>query len=257
MDSPVRGWSSGMLTRLGFAVAVHARPDVLLVDEVLAVGDERFQGRSFAAVAELRAQGVATVFVSHNLGLVKRVADRVLVLERGRVVAIEPPDRAVGLYVAGLGRAGGAERARLIERARVARYGGGEAAIESLRLTDAAGVERVAVVHGGALRIEVEYTARAPVPEARLSVALFRAADSLVAYAVNTAMDGLRFELETKGRAAITFPRVTLLPGRYEVTVTLRRGEEVLDQHDRTIGFDVVGERPDLGVAWLEHEWDV
>ncbi|HLW16275.1 MAG TPA: ABC transporter ATP-binding protein [Actinomycetota bacterium] len=83
IDTPVKFYSSGMLVRLGFSVAIAARPDVLLVDEVLAVGDLPFQIKCFERIAEIRASGTSTVVVSHNLNAVRRLCSRVMVIDRG------------------------------------------------------------------------------------------------------------------------------------------------------------------------------
>jgi ABC-2 type transport system ATP-binding protein len=98
MDVPLRSYSSGMLARLGFAVATLVRPDVLVVDEVLAVGDESFQARSQQRIGELLADGTAVVLVSHALDTVRRHADEALWLDRGRVVASGDPDDVVDSY---------------------------------------------------------------------------------------------------------------------------------------------------------------
>ena len=98
LDVPIKLYSSGMQARLGFSVAVHSKPDVLLVDEALAVGDERFQLRCFERIRDLRNSGTTIVFVSHALRQVREVCDRVLWLDHGVVVAEGEPDRITEQY---------------------------------------------------------------------------------------------------------------------------------------------------------------
>jgi ABC-type polysaccharide/polyol phosphate transport system ATPase subunit len=98
LDTPVKFYSSGMFLRLAFAVAIHLEPDVLLVDEVLAVGDLAFQLKCFERMAELQAAGTTIVVVTHNLGMLRRLCDRAIVLERGRMVFAGDVDEAVGAY---------------------------------------------------------------------------------------------------------------------------------------------------------------
>ncbi len=86
MDTPLHGWNDGAKLRLGFSIAVHIDPDILLVDEVLAVGDESFQNKCYRLIADLQAQGKTIVFVSHDLPVVERVANRVLWLNKGDIV---------------------------------------------------------------------------------------------------------------------------------------------------------------------------
>ena len=98
IESPLRTYSSGMIARLGFSVAVHLDPDILLVDEVLAVGDASFQAKCFERIDRFRASGVTIVFVSHDLRSVARISDRVALLEHGRLVQIGEPDRVIPAY---------------------------------------------------------------------------------------------------------------------------------------------------------------
>jgi ABC-type polysaccharide/polyol phosphate transport system ATPase subunit len=103
MDTPIAKYSSGMLTRLGFAVAVHTDPDILLVDEVLAVGDERFQRKCLNKFLEFRKAGKTVIFVSHDLGLISNICDEAVLLNRGKIVSSGPIDNAMGCYLQMLG----------------------------------------------------------------------------------------------------------------------------------------------------------
>lgn len=102
-DQPLRTFSSGMLARLGFAMAVHTDPDVLLVDEVLSVGDAEFQERCLRRVAELHREGVTIVFVSHDLEVVTAICDRVAWLEEGHLAALGPAQEVVDRYLEKVG----------------------------------------------------------------------------------------------------------------------------------------------------------
>jgi ABC-type polysaccharide/polyol phosphate transport system ATPase subunit len=98
LDTPVKFYSSGMFLRLAFSVAIHLHPDVLLVDEVLAVGDLAFQLKCFERMQELQHEGTTIVVVTHNLGMLRRMCDRAVVLDRGRMVYSGDVDHAVGEY---------------------------------------------------------------------------------------------------------------------------------------------------------------
>lgn len=104
IDEPIRVYSSGMLARLGFAVAVHLEPEILLVDESLAVGDAKFQQKCIAKISELHRQGVTTVLVSHDLDSVSRLCQRALVLEAHRIAFAGPVDDAIRFYKARVGQ---------------------------------------------------------------------------------------------------------------------------------------------------------
>jgi ABC-type polysaccharide/polyol phosphate transport system ATPase subunit len=100
LDRPLRMYSSGMIARLGFSVAVHMDPDILLIDEVLAVGDEPFQHKCLERMKQFHARGVTMVFVSHQLDQIRKVADRVARLDHGRVSAPGVAEQVVAAYEA-------------------------------------------------------------------------------------------------------------------------------------------------------------
>jgi homopolymeric O-antigen transport system ATP-binding protein len=111
MDVPVRSFSSGMVARLGFAIATWARPDILIVDEVLSVGDERFQARSMERIDQLLREGASVMFVSHGLDDIREAAETVLWLDHGRTVMLGEPDEVVDAYVAAQHAPGAAQGA--------------------------------------------------------------------------------------------------------------------------------------------------
>jgi lipopolysaccharide transport system ATP-binding protein len=98
LDTPVKHYSSGMYVRLGFAIAAHLEPDILLVDEVLAVGDAEFQARCMQRIEELKRRGTTMMLVSHDLGAVEQLSDRAVLIDAGRVVATGPAPEIIGTY---------------------------------------------------------------------------------------------------------------------------------------------------------------
>jgi lipopolysaccharide transport system ATP-binding protein len=104
IDQPLKTYSSGMLVRLAFSVAIHVQPDILLVDEVLAVGDEEFQKKCLDRIALLRRNGVTIVFVSHNLQIVAAMCDRAAYMSNGRLLGIGTPAEMIALYKADMAR---------------------------------------------------------------------------------------------------------------------------------------------------------
>ncbi|MCH8066661.1 MAG: ABC transporter ATP-binding protein, partial [Chloroflexi bacterium] len=99
IEQPMRTYSSGMFVRLGFAVAVHVRPEILLIDEVLAVGDAEFQSKCFGHVERLRKDGVTVIIASHDLPSIQRYTDRVVLLDHGRVALEGPPAKVLHEYL--------------------------------------------------------------------------------------------------------------------------------------------------------------
>jgi len=98
IDQPLKTFSSGMLSRLGFAIAVQVKPDIVLIDEVLSVGDANFQKKCLRRIDDLRNNGVTIVFVSHNLDVVESVCDRVVWIDKGQIIAIGPSKDVVAAY---------------------------------------------------------------------------------------------------------------------------------------------------------------
>jgi ABC-type polysaccharide/polyol phosphate transport system ATPase subunit len=103
LDAPVRTYSSGMLVRLGFAVAVHTDPEIVIIDEALAVGDEAFQEKCYAKIGEFQREGRTIAFVSHDMSAVRRVAHRAVWLTKGRIAADGPAETAIAAYHAAMG----------------------------------------------------------------------------------------------------------------------------------------------------------
>ena len=98
IDSPLRTYSTGMVVRLGFSIAMHLEPDILLVDEVLAVGDARFRQKCLERMEGFRARNTTMVFVSHDVGTVARISDQVALLESGRLIDVGKPSRIIDEY---------------------------------------------------------------------------------------------------------------------------------------------------------------
>ncbi|HWB70989.1 MAG TPA: ABC transporter ATP-binding protein [Egibacteraceae bacterium] len=159
IDTPVRNYSSGMYVRLGFAIAVHVDPDILLVDEVLSVGDSAFQEKSLARMRSFKERGKTVVLVSHDLAAVRSLCDRVVVLHHGRVAFDGPSEQALGHYarLMAAGRGGPAAS----ESVAAAPGGDGRARVTDVRL-DVPGHDPAQPVPSGAkARLEVEVTAAA------------------------------------------------------------------------------------------------
>ncbi len=98
IDAPLRTYSSGMVARLGFSVAVHVEPEILLIDEVLAVGDERFQKKCFERMKDFRLRQTTMIFVGHDMASVAKISDRVALLEHGQLVAVGETSQVIGVY---------------------------------------------------------------------------------------------------------------------------------------------------------------
>ncbi len=213
IDHPVKTYSSGMYVRLGFAVAVAVEPDVLVVDEILAVGDEAFAHRCLDRIARLQRRGTAILLVSHDLGLVEQLAQRALYLRSGSAVVTGSAAAAVARYRSDVA----SEEAGATAVGTPRRWGNGAVALESVEIVDGAGAPVRLLVSGEAAGVRIAYTVRVPQEDFVFGVAIQRE-DGAHVFGTNTELDGWRPErLAESGEITLEFPHLELAPGRYVV----------------------------------------
>jgi len=266
MDMPVKRYSSGMYVRLGFSVAVHAEPEVLLVDEVLAVGDMAFQRKCLDRIGEIRSQGSTIVFVSHNMRTVQSLCDRVLWLEKGRVRQIGDARPVVAAYTD--------EMNRTIAAGRVEQYGGterrgsGAVRFTTIRLLNGDGHETSTFNMGDRLVIEMSYRARQRVPNPSFDVAIYADNGARVCTATSRLSGSTPDFVEGEGVARCIFDAIPFMPGGYTVTVAIFDQDDLTkyDQWYRVTGFvvssELVGDarwhltQEKHGVVYLPAMWE-
>ncbi len=264
MEEPVKNYSSGMYVRLGFAVAVNTDPDVLLVDEVLAVGDEAFAHRCLRRIEEFLATGKTLLLVSHSLDLVEGVCDRVLWLANGKQRLVGEPRRVIDAYRQEVAEREGEEH-REDKRRREAtgeavadelRWGSREAEIVGVRLL-AAGEERYHVATGEDLTFEIRARAARPLDDFVFGVAIKTPRDFEV-WGTNTDLAGYapgHFEGEATVR--LTCPACRLAPGEYLVDVAIHAKDGApYDYHRRALNLTVTAPTGGVGVYFPEHRWE-
>jgi ABC-type polysaccharide/polyol phosphate transport system ATPase subunit len=248
IDLPVRTYSSGMYMRLGFAVAAHIEADILLLDEVFAVGDEAFQRKCIDHVLKFREQGGTVCFVSHDAGAVERLCERAVLLTHGRVDYEGETDEAVKRYHALLA----AEESPEELGAGLREWGSGEVRVTNVRVESPG-----PLASGDPLVVRLRMRVEMPVEAPRLSLELREAKGSLVG---SSALDldevgwdgatgerGLRFSID----------RLPLAEGRFQLGVTLtdRSGGTRYHHIDRAAEFAVASSDDARGLLRLEGEW--
>lgn len=252
IDRPVRTYSSGMYMRLGFAIAAHLDADVLLLDEVFAVGDEAFQRKCFGKIFEFKQRGGTIVFVSHDASQVERLCERAALLREGRLVFDGPTHEAIVRYRKVLAaEADPAERAGGLRE-----WGTGEATIASVRLVGAEGEERRQFLSGEpfSVRLRIEAENGIPAPQLQLELrddaGLLVATDVLETDSVGWAAGSreLRYDVE----------RLPLSDGRFHLRLGLAdaEGERILHWLDDALAFLVYpGGAERGGLVRLEGSW--
>ena len=256
IDVPVKHYSSGMYVRLGFSVAVHTDPEVLLVDEVLAVGDAAFQRKCLERIDQLRRGGVTILFVSHSPEIVQSICSRAIWLDRGRLVADGPADVVVARYLDRTWAMQDGRSQMADESGR--RWGSGRVRIISVRLLDGHGRERRRFRVGEPLTVEIRYRAEERVERPVFGLAIHRS-DGVHITGPNTRFCGYEIPwIEGEGVVRYTVPALPLLEGNYYVSVSVHNWEdtEMYDYHDQVYPLRVLpstGER--YGLITLRGEW--
>ncbi len=259
IDMPVRTYSSGMSMRLAFSISSHVHPDVLLLDEVLAVGDEAFQRKCFGRIFEFRRTGGTLVFVSHDPGAVERVCDRAVLLVDGRIVDDGSTADVLATYhrrLAGGGRADEPGEQTEDEDPRV--WGNREVVIRSSRLIGNDGpTDRF--MAGEPLTIEMEVEAVHPVRTPIFGISI-NSVDGPLFFGTNTRLDELEIPgIERGAVVRFTIPSLPLHDGRFTVQMAVVSFDESVVYHwlDRWLEFSVFPKVTGIGPVNMSGAWTV
>jgi hypothetical protein len=250
IDTPVKRYSWGMYMRLGFSIAAHLDPDILLLDEVLAVGDAAFQVKCLERIKLLKETGTTLVFISHDLGAVERLCDRALLIQRGEIVAAGLPGDVIAEYL----RSGcnfapsappGAQAANLSK----------EVECTSVSFYDSEGCGRSTFRTGESMTARIEFKVREPVADAVFGVFVYWSNGALCCQ-FTTGLSGMRIDLDS-GIGAIEFScrELGLQPGLYHVDVFVERYPQVIDWQYRCATLRVDPGKVVFGDFYMPHEW--
>jgi ABC-type polysaccharide/polyol phosphate transport system ATPase subunit len=252
IDLPVRTYSSGMYMRLGFAVAAHLDADVLLLDEVFAVGDEAFQRKCFGKIFEFKQRGGTIVFVSHDAIAVERLCERAVLLRRGQLAFDGPTREAIVRYHAQLAD----ERDPDERGAGLREWGSGEARIAAVRVVGADGEAREQFLAGEPLAVQLRLVARAPVAPPRLSYEV-RGESSVLLAGGSQGTDELGWD--GAGECALRFEveQLPLVDGRFHLRfgLTDAEGEHLFHWLDDAAEFVVFPSGDERGLVRLDGRW--
>ncbi len=287
IDAPVKTYSSGMYMRLGFAVAIHVDPEVLLVDEVLAVGDEGFTHKCLDKFGEFKRRGKTILLVTHSLGLVERFCDEAVWLDAGEKKAEGDPKRVVGIYVTDVARqeeqflrqadakakeAAGAsgdaavdDVAKPVDATEVAadmnmagegRWGSGGVEISSVEFRTADGQPTQVFHTGEAMQVQLAVKAAAPVRDFVFGIGIFTA-DGVPVYGTNTDIEELESDrLEGESLVTLNIESLDLVEGTYKLDVAVhKRDGAPYDYHRLLHTFRVKSRIKDVGIYRPKHNW--
>ena len=263
IDVPVRHYSSGMYMRLGFSVAVHADPELLLVDEVLAVGDQAFQVKCLREVRELKRKGTTILFVSHDMEAIRTLCDRAMWLDGGGVHADGAPEQVVEQYLEGIpdGRSEVFKGRNRLSGGQ--RWGTGEVELTGVRFLGGDGRETDMFVTGEPLCVRIEYETRERVRDPVFGVALYASNGAQINSADMRASGYQVDAIEGEGVVEYRIDDLPLLAGNYLVSVFVYNyaGQVPVayDHLERTFLLRVVnkqGVQDWAGTVYIPCEWE-
>ena len=247
LDMPIKRYSSGMVVRLAFAVAAHLDADILLVDEVLAVGDQAFQDKCLGKIRDVRQkEGRTVLFVSHNLAAVTSICSRALLLSGGKVIADAAASEITRLYTAGVAMATTTEE---VDLCALPRTKTGPARCTTIRVgaVDSAGTVLEAIIPGSTMQVVVGVHASAPVSQALIGIEVMDERGRPALGISTDVVDGwIDLDAGERRRVVVRLHDVRLRPGMYTVGLLFTTVTDVLDELDAVARFEVTPE-PDAG----------
>jgi ABC-type polysaccharide/polyol phosphate transport system ATPase subunit len=260
-DQKLKNFSSGMQVRLAFSVAIQADAGILLMDEVLAVGDARFQEKCFEVFSRYKREGRTVVLVTHDLGSVERYCDRAILIDHGRLIDDGHPGDVTAAYRR---MVGALAEARPVDQPTEPAHvvtGVSDVRVIAVRLRDAGGSERHTFATGSPMVIEIEFETHANVSGLVCGLAVLRS-DGLRISGTNSITDGLTIPRIQAGQRSVlryVIDSLCLLDASYNIEVTLHdmTGAHIYDSLVQAAGFRAVDERGRQNLVTLGGRWEL
>lgn len=255
-DAKLKNFSSGMQVRLAFSTAIQTNPEILLMDEVLAVGDMEFQQKCMDVLNRYRNEGVTIVFVSHDLGSVRRFCDRTLLLRHGEQVALGETDEVIDRYIYGRVAEESACPVEGAPSAEKAPSGNGKVKITGVKFLNKFGAESTRFNAFDPMTIRIFYSARDRIPDPVFGIALYSERGEHL-YGTNTELKDVSIEYITgEGHIDLRIDRIPMLAGRFLLTVAAHtHSGERYDWQDKAYLFDVIPTGRDGGIFDIPCIW--
>ena len=255
IDTPVKNFSSGMVVRLGFAIASHVEPKILLIDEILSVGDQDFQRKSSEKIEEFRREGRTIVVVSHSLGLVQQLCKEVIWLEKGQIKQVGVAADVISSYTGG----SYAQHTDKDDESRE-RWGTGDARINSIELIASDGLQTQLIESNAAVKVRCQITAHTRIDSPILRIKITKLnGDVIWATSTQRGTNTLRV-LEGPATAILDIPKLGLLEGTYYLSASLSdpTGTTEFDHCQNWIRFNVHKTNLfDEGVVSVDSTWSL
>ncbi|MFW6139854.1 MAG: ABC transporter ATP-binding protein [Acidobacteriota bacterium] len=266
IDAPVKTYSSGMYMRLGFSIAINVNPDVLLVDEVLAVGDASFVPRCLERINEFRRKKKTILFVSHDLITVEKICDRVAWLKNGKMKALGDPKRVIDQYIQDVKSKKETDfeqkqkedeaQGDLDQERRENRWGNREIEIKKVRLKDLQGKEKRVFSPSDGMVIEMNFDAKNHINDFVFGLGIFNS-QGVCCYATNTVLEGYKSRsVQGTGKIMCQIDALNFMNGTYYLDVAAHRQDGFpYDYHRNLYSFMVSSDYRDSGIYRPPHSW--
>jgi len=251
LDMPVKFYSSGMYVRLGFAIAVEMDPDILLIDEVLAVGDTAFQIKCLARIRDFQRRGKTLVLVSHALQTVEEFCDRVFLIHKGKLVCEGKPSEVIFTYLKSyMGEGGGIHAVE---------YGSRDAEITGVRFIGSSGAETGTFGMGEPFAVEISYRARKRIDQPVFGFAI-KTGNGFFVYGSNTQIAGFGIDhVEGQGRIMLKINPLTLMHGNFFLSLSVHSWDHAIQYHrlEDWYPFVVKNSTQEQGIFRLNSSWEM
>lgn len=257
IDMPVKNYSSGMVMRLGFSIAINVDPDILVIDEILAVGDERFQHKSYEKIIEFKKRGKTIILVSHIIGTVVELCDRVLWLDSGRVMEIGAPKEVVEHY---LSFSNSTETVAVVEH-RTQRKGSGEVRVSNIQISDGLGNGTGVFSSGSPMRVTFALSNEDYCGLAYVHLSITDEKGQMI-WQNGSHTSKILFDTFENSERLVTcdIKSLPLLEGIFQITVTVSNesGSVIFDQVPDVAKFNVLkGSSAEFGLVVIDALWSV
>jgi len=250
-DTKLKNLSSGMQVRLAFSTAIQTDPDVLLVDEVLAVGDMEFQKKCFRIFSQYRKEGVTILFVSHDLGAVRRFCDRTLLLGKGKQLAFGDTEEIIDTYIYKAGDSSEEKNKNSCNR-----WGNGKILITKVEFLDKFGLESLRFRSSDPMTVRIHYSANEGVYDPVFGISLYND-QGLHLFGTNTALkDTVIDYVNGIGHIDLVVERIPMIQGRYLLSVAVHSRDDVhYDWIDKHYSFEIMPKGGDVGLFEVPSKW--
>lgn len=267
IDAPVKTYSSGMYMRLGFSIAINVNPDVLLVDEVLAVGDASFVPKCLDRIQDFSRRKKTILFVSHDLGTVEKICDQVAWLKKGRIQTIGEPRRVIDAYLQDvaekqeedfeMGKVKAGKEKKCEEERRENRWGKREIEIKKVKIMGLDGNEKHVFSPQDGIVIEMDIEASAAIKDFVFGIGIFNS-QRVFCYGTNTLLEDFQpVSIQGKGKAVFRIDCLNFVNGIYYLDVAVhKRDGYPYDYHRNLYSFLITSKHKDDGIYRPKHSWE-